>query len=444
MGEYSTLYIGGHRIEAWKNCIGEEVAILFTEDDISYTPHPNWSDNWIYEEGDDRLQSLPCFQYVSTAQCLVDRLELLGYSLVAARQAWIKGVQSDLHFAQEMAERGPWLPPPGDTFALAPNQNCYEHWVQFYVDFTFETWSALMKRIIEQKLAPIYLREHEDRSKALQENNPYLHYILTNFVSGRHPFGFPTDDFDFILRAVLDVLEPDTSVVLDCSTLVRWVNPSQYSCTPPKTVILTEGRSDRRIIEGTLRLLYPHLYRYFTFIDFDAVNMPGSTSHLVNIIKAFVATGVIRPTIAIFDNDAAGHDALRQLENVDLPDQIRAMSLPYLDRAARYPTVGPQGRMEVDINGVACSLEVYLGWDILKEAPGRLTPVRFGGFMPGVQRWQGEILDKGAIHERYMRLLEAARNDPDMMTEHDWTGMQLVLRTIFDVVKELHNIPESA
>jgi hypothetical protein len=41
--------------------------------------------------------------------------------------------------------------------------------VQFYVDFTFETWSALMKRIIEQKLAPIYLREHEDRSKALQE-----------------------------------------------------------------------------------------------------------------------------------------------------------------------------------------------------------------------------------------------------------------------------------
>src|SRR5262249_19089213 len=156
-------------IEAWKNGIGEEVAILFTEDDISYTPHPNWSDNWIYEEGDDRVQSLPCFQYVSTARCLIDRLELLGYSLAAARQAWVEGVQSALNFAQEMAERGPWRLPPGDTFELSSNQNCYEHWVQFYVDFTFETWSALMKRIIEQKLAPIYLREHEDRSKTLQE-----------------------------------------------------------------------------------------------------------------------------------------------------------------------------------------------------------------------------------------------------------------------------------
>src|SRR5262249_29814701 len=157
------------------------------------------------------VQSLPCFQYVSTARCLIDRLELLGYSLAAARQAWVEGVQSALNFAQEMAERGPWRLPPGDTFELSSNQNCYEHWVQFYVDFTFETWSALMKRIIEQKLAPIYLREHEDRSKTLQENDPHLHYILTNFVSGRHPFGFPTDDFDFILRSVLDVLEPDTS-----------------------------------------------------------------------------------------------------------------------------------------------------------------------------------------------------------------------------------------
>jgi hypothetical protein len=442
MGEYSTLYIGGHRIEQWKNCIGE-VATLFTEDDISYTPHPNWNDNWSYEEEDDSHQSLPCFQYVSTIRCLIDRLELLGYSLEAARQAWTEGVQSDLDFIREMVEGGFQPLPPIDHFEHSTSQNCYERWVQFYIDFTFEAWSALMKRIIEQKFEPIYLRQHEEQSKTLRENEPQLYYLLTNFVSGRYRFGFPTYDFNFILRAVLDVLDPDTSVVLDCSTLVGWVEPSQYSCAPPKTVVLTEGISDRRIIDGTLRLLYPHLHRYFTFIDFDAVDMPGSTSHLVNIIKAFVATGVIRPTVAIFDNDAAGHDALRQLEHVTLPDQIRAISLPYLDFATRYPTVGPQGRMEVDINGVACSLEVYLGRDILEEAPGKLTPVRFGGFMPGVQRWQGEILDKGAIHQRYMRFLEAANNDSNIMKEHDWTGMQLVLRTIFDYVKELHSIQES-
>ena len=63
MAEYSTLYIGGHNIAEFRDCVDEDIAILFTEEDITHEPHPNWKDQWIYDEGDERLDSLPCFQY---------------------------------------------------------------------------------------------------------------------------------------------------------------------------------------------------------------------------------------------------------------------------------------------------------------------------------------------------------------------------------------------
>jgi hypothetical protein len=143
-----------------------------------------------------------------------------------------------------------------------------------------------------------------------------------------------------------------------------------------------------------------------------------------------VATGVQHRTVALFDNDTAGHDALRQLAGVPLPDNIKALALPPLPLASRYPTIGPQGTVEVDINGHACSLELYLGRDILEQG-GALTPVRWTGLMQGVGRYQGEVTDKAAIQERYDRLLQRAASDPASAIGHDWSSMRLVFESIF-------------
>ncbi|MBA3571371.1 MAG: hypothetical protein H0W34_05240, partial [Pyrinomonadaceae bacterium] len=85
----------------------------------------------------------------------------------------------------------------------------------------------------------------------------------------------------FMYRAMLEVVPPDAPVVLDFSNLVGWVDYEAYTCNPPKTVIMTEGSSDKRILAETLRLLYPHLYPYYSFIDFDLANVPGGTGHLL-------------------------------------------------------------------------------------------------------------------------------------------------------------------
>jgi hypothetical protein len=207
-------------------------------------------------------------------------------------------------------------------------------------------------------------------------------------------------------------------------------------------VILTEGSSDKQILENALRILYPHLYHYYSFIDFDLANMPGSAGHLLNMVKAFVTTGVNRRTIAIFDNDTAGHEALRQLAKVPLAEDIKVMTLPRLDLAACYPTVGPQGRINIDINGLACSIELYLGRNILENVTGELSPIRWGGLMPGTGRYQGEIQNKTDIQEKYLRLLSDVESNPELMKTHDWCGIKLVLESIFDQFRHQPPIDE--
>lgn len=268
----------------------------------------------------------------------------------------------------------------------------------------------------------------------MQRQNPYLYHILER--RDHDPFGYPGFGGMYMYRAMLEAAPPAAPVVLDFSSLVGWVGPEDYECTPPTTVIMTEGTTDKRILEGSLRVLYPHLFGYYSFIDFDLASMPGSTGHLLNIVKAFVATGVQHRTVAVFDNDAAGHDALRQLAHVPLPDNIKAVALPHLPLATRYPTIGPQGRVEADINGLACSLELYLGRDVLEDAGGGLTPVQWGGFMQGMQRYQGEILNKAAIQGKYLRLLADATADPQSARDHDWEGMRSIFRNIFDLFKD--------
>jgi hypothetical protein len=65
-----------------------------------------------------------------------------------------------------------------------------------------------------------------------------------------------------------------------------------------KTVVLTEGRTDGRVLAESLQVLYPHLRDYFTFMDFDGAftNMRmGVAAHLEGVMNGtfLVALGAI-------------------------------------------------------------------------------------------------------------------------------------------------------
>jgi hypothetical protein len=143
------------------------------------------------------------------------------------------------------------------------------------------------------------------------------------------------------------------------------------------------------------------------------------------------ATGTARRTVAVFDNDAAGFDAMRQLASIELDSKVKAILLPELPIARDYPTEGAQGRLNMDINGTACSIELYLGRDILQDGGAELTPIRWAGYLPGAGRYQGEIVRKRQIQEKYLQTLADAAIDPNVLASRDWSDIRHVLQAIF-------------
>jgi hypothetical protein len=134
--------------------------------------------------------------------------------------------------------------------------------------------------------------------------------------------------------------------------------------------------------------------------------------------------------IAIFDNDAAGHEAFASLKSIALPSNIRAITLPDLEFARDYPTIGPTGKLNADINGAAVSIELFLGRDALIR-DGELRPVRWSQWNSKAERYQGEIEGKPEVSERYLAAIKKTKN-PEVL-RRKFAGMDVLLCTIFDV-----------
>ena len=135
--------------------------------------------------------------------------------------------------------------------------------------------------------------------------------------------------------------------------------------------------------------------------------------------------------VALFDNDTAAADALRSWDRSRLPANIRVCQYPPLDLASDYPTLGPPPALSpgasADVNGLAGSIELYLGRDVLTDAAGRLRPVHWRAYIEGMRQYQGEIVEKDAIHHAYRAKVRVADADRSQIAGQDWSGIQAVL-----------------
>src|ERR1019366_7164539 len=81
----------------------------------------------------------------------------------------------------------------------------------------------------------------------------------------------------------------------------------------------------------------------------------------------------------------------------------------------------PTGLSAMDVNGLAGSVELYLGTDSLVGSDGNFVPVQWKGYDAKLRRYQGEV------QERFRAKLEACEADPSRIDEFDWTGIRLVV-----------------
>src|SRR5262249_6936150 len=155
------------------------------------------------------------------------------------------------------------------------------------------------------------------------------------------------------------------------------------------------------------------------------------------MVRAFAAAGIVNRVVAIFDNDTAAADGLRVIEQASFPAQIQIIRYPTLDLAKEYPTLGPPtvqsptGSISLaDVNGLAGSIELYLGRDVLTQPDGTLCPIQWKSFIVGMGQYQGEVVNKAHIHEGFRAKHALALQNPSNVEEQDWEGMRLILDTI--------------
>lgn len=425
MSHYADLKFAGYSIWSMKNVADPFVMELFTKEErLVYTKIEDYEDHLVFE-------------YQSTVEQFIQRLEILGYSLSRARESFQEGIKK-LHEEMELS-----------------NSEC-----EIFSGFDYETWKECMQIIIEHNLSRWDIEKRLPELDIPEHLHSYILFILGKFVfeeSGNIPeyyfvasfeLGFsifgdqyygrsysPCAELGDIFRAVLDICDLSESVNFDYSSLIAWgtYDEEEDITEEPakKVIILTEGSTDREFLERTLKVLYPELSKYYYFLEFHSSNLQGGASSLIHLVKGFVGAGIFNRTIAILDNDTAALDALRSLRDVSLPDTIRVITLPHLSLAENYPTIGPQGNINVDINGLACSIEIYFGIDVLSNAQGELEPIQWMGYNKTLQQYNGEIIAKREIQEKYRTLLDKVERGQIGINECDWSGMKEIFQSIF-------------
>jgi hypothetical protein len=445
MGTYTSFSVDGYDLISSKSSVSPVLMTLFAEVDKRVrasaqedegAPAGDWVLPGIAPAA--RVDKYGIVQldhaYVAPVRVVRDRLEVMGFTLPRTiehyeerRAAEVDVLRS--YVAESEAEgEEPWA--LKDLRALEA--------------LTFDAWLAAMQWVKErgahslwsQGEIPEGLRGYCISPEDARED---VRFMLKE-GDDEHWRRFYATDPRFIVRAVLETCSDDALVVQDISDLVhgeyydsedriaedaRAVLTADYPVNA-RILVLTEGRTDQQFLEGSLRLLYPHLANYYSFMDFAGMAVPGGAGALVAAVKTFAGVGITNRVVAILDNDAAGRDAARLLAAVSLPTNFRVLTYPPFDAARAWPTCGPTGVFTMDVNGLAGSIELYFGDDVLRRN-GDLAPVKWGGPIAGIGAYQGELLDKFELQQRFRDKLERASKDATLVETLDWSGMRSIL-----------------
>lgn len=389
MGSFSEITFADYPVFSNKNWYYPEIVnSLFLPDDFisekrKYSTRNRlvWGDAYENEKGTFEFKG-----YRQTVKVCRDRLEIFGASSKKAKK--------DFQHGKKISRQEGFY-----NFSLS--------------SITYDRYLAEIKSIIDSK---------EITYDQLNEN------FRESLASGE--LGIYDFSLDSHLHSILSVLPDNDFVEYDLTDVINggWVDEDQAKYVDyEKIIILTEGKSDVEFISKSIEKLYPHLKDYYHFIDFDEYKVESSASALVKLVTSFAAANVKHPIIALFDNDTAGLKEMKKLTSKTVPPNIKILKYPDITIAKKYPTVGPTGKKKMNVNGLACSIEMYFGVDVLTRN-NELIPIQWKGFEEKEKKYQGEIADKNYVQETFRKKLKKAE-----VTEID--ELNKLLNGIFNAYK---------
>lgn len=182
-----------------------------------------------------------------------------------------------------------------------------------------------------------------------------------------------------------------------------------------------------------MNLLYPQYVKYYSFLDTELSKIELNASRIVTYLKSFVSAGIANKTIILFDNDAEGVFQQQELlaSIKEIPENFRIMRYPNIEIAKDYPTLCPTGIEHLDINGSACSIELYLCEEVLTQE-GVICPIELKMYHEKVERYHGSFSnkDKDAIQKDYRKIINKCIRDLNEISNHNFENMKDLLKSI--------------
>lgn len=423
MGHYSYLVAGDCQFLYTRDHYNEELTALFNESARKLIASDG-SEDVPDEEGNEGECALG---YYSTARALRQCLNIQGFTSQRALADLAKGIElwretydSQVQLRERQA-RGETL---SETVARPPRE------------------AAELLTAIGEAIRPH--RSYESFA-TVQE---YLQYEdrFTETVTDVEELRWFVEERS-LMRLVIDQAPDDTRVGLNLGELTGCcvhLDTTQPIAEPARerqlaplpdiapVIVLTEGSSDSRLLTEAMHITHPHLAGFVRFIDYAGTKARGSAGMLATMVNAFIAAGVANRFVAIADNDAGGHEALAKLKRQKLPTGCRVLHYPDLPHLTSYPTKDSASATVsmTNVNGVAGSLEMYLGKDVL-TINGTLAPVHLGNFIPAVQRQQGALSKshKRLVQEAFEKKIKTAQRQQCSDTG-DWSGVHAIIESI--------------
>lgn len=388
MGSYSHISFDGYPSFNIKNSYDREIVdSIFLPEDYIVETKPNNSRNsiaWVIDENDTTNYTFRGFR--QTAKICKKRLEIFGTNFTTAKQDF------------------------GNAKLIAKEEYLY----QFPISkVTYKNYLEELKNIIENK----------------ETDYDYLHGNLKESLLSDNLSIFG-QSLQSVLYSILSVIPENSIIEYDLSEVIEngWISEPNTSehITVEKIIILAEGRTDAEFISKSLNRLYPHLSPYYHFIDFDEFKVESSASALVKLVIALVASNVKHPFIVLFDNDTIGIMEMKRLIQIRLPLNIKVLKFPDIKSAKSYPTIGPTGTKKMNVNGLACGIEMYFGEDVLSK-DGKNIPVHWKAYNEKEKQYQGEINEKHYVQEKFREKLKSDGgnfNDMDLLLKRIFTAFE--------------------
>lgn len=377
-----------------KNRRGIDHGSIFQEQDRKAIKSNQLDYDGVKEEDEDPTPSEIAF--TRPIKQVVPRLELLGFNLERVHREYSAVVDNWLE-ERELYHN--------DDDKPMPDLMCFKEFYNFITAFPLDS------------LDDTFIWDIDDASE--KKIRGRFDAIELERIPGYQPFGIQAYSERSFFGELLDILHPysalrllgevraneNAPVVWEYGPLVQagWAREQEFVANAKRTetfLIATEGSSDVHILKHALKLLRPEIADFFRFIDVSEKHPFSGTGSLVKFAEGLVKIDVHNQVVFLFDNDAEGFDAYQRMSALTLPTNIRGIMLPELEDFREFPTEGPEGLGNSNINQRAAAIECYLDLEVGSYPPAKIL---WTNYKKSLGTYQGALEYKEFYSKEFLK-----------------------------------------